>query len=83
MKQKKILISILNWNKAQETLACIKSLENELETTEARVSVLVIDNGSRPEDVCELEKGLQSQRATLKKFPINLGFTGGHNRRLK
>jgi len=79
MKNSKVLISILNWNKAEETLACVKSLVPELAKTAAKVSVIIIDNGSKAEELSRLETGLPNQSFILKKLPTNLGFTGGHN----
>jgi GT2 family glycosyltransferase len=79
MKKNKVLISILNWNKAQETLACVKSLIPELAKTMAEVTVIIIDNGSKVDELSELEAGLPDQSFILKKLPTNLGFTGGHN----
>ena len=79
MNANKVLISILNWNKAAETLACLKSLEPELENLVAEVSVLIIDNGSNNQDLAKLEAGIHLKSYSLKKLPKNLGFTGGHN----
>ena len=79
MKKPRVLISILNWNKSFQTLACVDSLERELATTFADVTILVIDNGSRPEDVAELEAAAGANRFQLTALPENLGFTGGHN----
>lgn len=75
----KVLISILNWNRAQKTLHCLESMRNQRAATEADVTVLVIDNGSRPEDLEQLTLGMASHGAMLKSLPVNLGFTGGHN----
>jgi len=78
-KQAKVLVSILNWNGASKTLKCLESVDRELALTTAEVKVLVIDNGSRPDDVAALKAGMTAHNATLKCVPQNLGFTGGHN----
>lgn len=73
----KVLISILNWNGARKTVKCLQSMENELDFG-AAVTVIVIDNGSREDDVALLAEQMPST-AVLKRLPVNLGFTGGHN----
>jgi len=78
-RQAKVLISILNWNGASKTLKCLESVDRELALTTAEVMVLVIDNGSRPDDLAALQADMASNKATLKCVPQNLGFTGGHN----
>ena len=83
MTKTRVLISILNWNKAQETLECVKSLQSELLHSRAGILVLVIDNGSNESDCAGLEEGLKTQSCLLKKLPVNLGFTGGHNVSIK
>lgn len=78
--QPKVLISILNWNGAAKTLHCLESIKDEqaVASAVADVSVLVIDNGSAPDDRARLEKMIPPF-ATLQCVPSNLGFTGGHN----
>lgn len=79
MEKTKVLISILNWNKADETLACLASLDTERSVPGAELTVQVIDNGSRAEEVALLEAGIRGKDVVLLKMPENLGFTGGHN----
>jgi len=78
-KKKKILISVLNWNGAGKTLNCLRSLQNEMNATDAEVTLLIIDNGSRVEDFSVLEAASKTDTFVLKRLPDNLGFTGGHN----
>lgn len=78
-KRAKVLISILNWNRAQKTLHCLESMRDQKAATQSDVTILVIDNGSQPADLALLEKGMASHDAILKPLPVNLGFTGGHN----
>lgn len=75
----KVLISILNWNRAQKTLHCLDSMRDQRTETHASVTILVIDNGSGTEDIARLEAGMVGHEAILKRLPVNLGFTGGHN----
>lgn len=78
-KRKKVLVSILNWNRAERTEECLISLKDEVEDAAADVTVLVIDNGSREEDYLALQTAMTSSKAVLKRISRNLGFTGGHN----
>lgn len=75
----KVLISILNWNRAQKTLHCMESLRDQRLDALLDVTILVIDNGSRVDDINQLEAGMAGHDAILKRLPVNLGFTGGHN----
>lgn len=75
----KVLISILNWNKVHQTLACLSSLAEDVILANAEVTVLVIDNGSKAEDVALLEVSASGKGFSLCALPTNLGFTGGHN----
>jgi GT2 family glycosyltransferase len=79
MRKPKILISILNWNGARKTLKCVESLKDEAALPDADVTMLVIDNGSRQEDVAQLVPAAEGGGFLLKRLPENLGFTGGHN----
>lgn len=75
----KVLISILNWNRAQKTLHCLESLRDQRAVMQLDVIILVIDNGSRGDDIAQLEAGMANHDAILKRLPVNRGFTGGHN----
>lgn len=77
------MVSILNWNGASKTLACLESMETELAATSADVTVLVIDNGSREEDAAALQAGIGAKNVVVQRLPHNLGFTGGHNVAIK
>lgn len=79
MKIPKVLISILNWNGAEKTLSCVRSLSSELFNATADATILIVDNGSRPEDSNALALSMQSQNVELTRLPKNIGFTGGHN----
>ena len=65
---------ILNWNKSEETLTCLRALEMQ---TWTKLRLLVVDNGSFPEQLERLRAGLG--RAELIRNTTNLGFTGGVN----
>lgn len=76
-----IIISILNWNNAEKTLDCIDSLENTIAKTNARIKLLVIDNGSSHDDYYKLKKRLPNSR--LIRLENNIGFAAGHNISIK
>ncbi len=74
-----VLVSILNWNKPEDTVRCVRALRSTLESSTVEVSLLLIDNGSRRECVEALQvlEGLPNVRIHYE--PENLGFAGGHN----
>jgi GT2 family glycosyltransferase len=78
----RVLISILNWNKAAVTLDCLASLRR-MDTVGFKADILVIDNGSAPADHAALAAGIDPQQARMLHLEKNLGFTGGHNVALK
>jgi len=78
MSAPRVLISILNWNKAPDTLECLRSLRAQVRDGFS-VDVLVIDNGSAPADYAALQASVDSAWVTIKRIDRNLGFTGGHN----
>lgn len=76
---RRILISVLNWNCSDETAACVRSL-TALENRAGHVlEIVVIDNGSRPEEWARLQQSLDRAAVTLLRNEQNLGFAGGHN----
>lgn len=79
MRKPSVLVSILNWNNAKETLGCISSLADEISTADLSVELRVIDNGSRPEEYLELKAGAEQAGVAITRLDENLGFTGGHN----
>lgn len=78
----KVLISILNWNKASKTLECVSSLKTMC-LNGIDIHTVVIDNGSRTEEYSTLKVGLAPFAVELIRLEKNLGFTGGHNVSIK
>jgi GT2 family glycosyltransferase len=76
---RRILISVLNWNCSDETVACVRSLEQLENRGRHQCDIVVIDNGSRDEDWAGLQRGLDGAALTLLRNEQNLGFAGGHN----
>ncbi|MBI5467366.1 MAG: glycosyltransferase family 2 protein, partial [Candidatus Kerfeldbacteria bacterium] len=69
-----VSIIIVNWNGAADTLHCLASLQA---ITYPNYSIILVDNGSRPDDRTALQplhpqvQYIQNER--------NLGFVGGNN----
>jgi len=76
---RRILISVLNWNCTDETMACVRSLTELDNTVGHALDIVVIDNGSRPEEWHRLQDNLRGASLTLIRNDANLGFAGGHN----
>lgn len=82
MSNQSILISILNWNTAEATLACVQSVLDLATPPGVTLSLIVIDNGSERDDFDLLQQGLahHAQGAImLHREDRNRGFAGGHN----
>jgi len=80
---RRILISVLNWNCTDDTTACVRSLEQLGNAGGHTLDIVVIDNGSRPEEWRRLQENLAGRRLTLQRNETNRGFAGGHNAALK
>jgi len=75
----KISVTIINWNKAEDTSKCIDSLKK---SNYPNFDVFVVDNGSIGNDA-EILEGRYGKYATIIKNKENLGFAGGHNVAIK
>ena len=75
----RVLVSILNWNGSENTIRCVRSIQQGLlEESVHKVHIRVIDNGSHPAEVTLLkDAGLEG--VELVYNPVNTGFTGGQN----
>lgn len=77
MKNKKIVISILNFNSGKETIECLKSLQ-KIEKSDFEIETVVRDNGSaEPLNIKESE--FKDLNLVVDHGAENLGFSGGHN----
>lgn len=80
MKQADLAIILLNWNDSKRTIAMYQQLKN---WKAVRVSIIIVDNFSRNEDIQALEKNLfddlRTKQAILLKNTKNGGFAGGNN----
>jgi GT2 family glycosyltransferase len=77
-----VLVSILNWNKAEVTIKCLESVK-KMACNGLKVDILVIDNGSNQADYAGLRNALPDNCTQFLRIEKNLGFTGGHNESLK
>lgn len=74
----RVLVSIVTWNH-QETIA--KAIGSVLsQETDVELSLSVIDNNSTDQTREVLSAFQQHPRVNIDCLPINLGFSGGHNR---
>jgi GT2 family glycosyltransferase len=75
-----ILISILNWNATDTTEICIRSLLPLLQNSFLKIDIRVIDNGSNPQQVVDLQRvSIKYPCVDFFFNPVNIGFTGGQN----
>jgi GT2 family glycosyltransferase len=83
---RRIAVSILNFNSAAATVACVRSLLRTLPGNESEYSleIFVADNGSVPPDRALLQETLANMDGVrLARHSENLGFAAGHNRNLR
>jgi GT2 family glycosyltransferase len=71
-----ILIVVLNWNGADDTLACMNSLES---LSYPNFQVIVVDNGSTDDSLGKLRAYSSSFPLVLLDTGKNLGYAGGNN----
>jgi len=74
----KVTVVILNWNQAELTLDCLRSVLKSRLNNKINLEVVIVDNGSTGEDI-NLLTNSRINEFTLIKNKKNLGFTGGNN----
>lgn len=72
--QPKIGVVVVNWNRKQDTLECIKSV---LRSDYNSYELMVVDNASSDGSPQAIEKAYPT--VNLKQNASNLGYTGGNN----
>lgn len=80
-----IAVSILNYQAAQETIECVKSLlkAGEVVNPKCLLDIRVADNSSNVADQQVLQAGLKNLPNVAVHFnPENVGFAAGHNRNI-
>lgn len=70
-----INIIVLNFNSSRDTISCVRSV---LETKEKDIRLVIIDNGSRNEEVYILREYLATIKNLLEVFLIENGFNYGY-----
>lgn len=73
---KHVSIVIVNWNGKKDTIACLSSIQ-AMNTFQAIVDTIVVDNGSTNDSVDAIKKAHPWVRVL--SLSDNLGFTGGNN----
>jgi len=79
MKKPSVLISVLNWNNATDTIKCVDSLLATISQDLVSVEIRVIDNGSNQADYLKLQQSNEERKFNITRLNENVGFTGGHN----
>ncbi len=74
MTRDRVTIIVLNWNRAQETLACLASL---LRADLGGAALLVVDNGSSDGSVAAIRARFPAVEVLA--LPENRGYAGGNN----
>lgn len=72
----RVFIIVLNWNGADDTLACLDSLAA---LTYPNFNVIVVDNGSADDSLGKLRAYSAPYSLVLLETGANLGFSGGNN----
>lgn len=70
----RVVIIIVNWNGGTDTLACLESLRK---IDYPCAELLVIDNGSTDDSVCQIRRAFP--QVNLIETGSNLGYVGGNN----
>ena len=73
----KVSIVILNFNGAEDTIACLASLQNIKKSKTLKTEVIVVDNASSDGSLIKIKKKFPG--VILLENSQNLGFTGGCN----
>lgn len=73
-KPAKVVVVIVNWQRPQDTIQCIRSIR---ESDSVDIRIVVVDNGSRDNSVVKISEAFPG--ISIVPLPENLGFTGGYN----
>lgn len=73
-----VYIIILNWNRAKDTIECLKSLL-KIKGTKAEVQLVLVDNASSDNSIEEIQKNIPNDSFHLIQNTENLGFAEGNN----
>jgi len=74
-----VYIIVLNWNRSDDTIACLDSL-NKITISDYKMKVVLVDNGSSDDSVQRLKKyNAGNMNIKLIEKTDNLGFAAGNN----
>ncbi|UCD43378.1 MAG: glycosyltransferase family 2 protein, partial [Chloroflexota bacterium] len=73
-KRAKVEVVIVNWQRSQDTIQCIRSIRR---SESVDIHIIVVDNGSRDDSVEKISEAFPG--ISVISLPENLGFTGGYN----
>src|SRR3990172_12729722 len=73
---KNVFIVILNWNRADDTIECLKSV-SKLSITGYKLSVVVVDNNSTDDSIKKITNN--NSDTNIIKNKENMGYSGGNN----
>lgn len=82
----RVAVSMLNYQSAQSTIACIQSLQVAAKSVSetCHLEIFISDNASNDEDQRQLQQALEDIPSVHLRFnDKNLGFAAGHNRNLE
>jgi GT2 family glycosyltransferase len=77
-KLPKVYIIILNFNSYEDTIECIRSLEN---ISYSNYEIIIVDNNSKDNSVQEINKNCPNYKLLVSKE--NLGYANGNNMGIK
>jgi GT2 family glycosyltransferase len=78
IRPRDVAVVVLNWNRREETLACLESLE-KADTDGA--AIIVVDNGSEDGSVAAIRERFPDVRVIA--LAENRGFAGGNNQGIR
>ena len=71
-----VSIIIVNWNGTNDTIECLESLRN---INYPSYNIVIVDNGSLPDEVTALHENLDKDSYTIIEVKKNLGFANANN----
>ena len=69
-----VYVSVLNWNAAEATLACLESLFGSRLPSGVEMRVFVVDNASAEQDWCQLRDGVHMHAVQLQRNAVETAF---------
>lgn len=70
---------VLHYMVSDETIECVNSILNNVDAVNAKLNIVVVDNGSTNDSFSTLSKELTDEKVVLLRSQKNLGFARGNN----